>query len=52
MTNAQLQATCEESATSAISARIGVPVTTAQARILADLWSYYYGAALAYYGGK
>lgn len=52
MTAAQLQSVCEESATGAISARIGVPVTTAEAKRLADLWDYYYGAALAYYGGK
>jgi len=52
MTATQLQATCEESATTAISAHIGVPVTTAEAKRLADLWDYYYGAALAYYGGK
>lgn len=52
MTTIQLQATCEESATTAISARIGVPVTTTEAKRLSDLWNYYYGAALAYYGGK
>ena len=52
MSATQLQATCEESATTAISASIGCPVTTTEAQRLNELWAYYYSAALAYYGGK
>lgn len=43
---------CEESAVSAISAKLRIPVTLTQARRLSELWAEYYGAAVAYYGDE
>ena len=41
-----------ESATTAISMYLGIPVTEKQAMLLTELWDYYYTAALAYYGAE
>lgn len=44
--------TAQESAVTAISIHIGCPITLTEAMRLDALWSIYYGAALAHYGGK
>jgi hypothetical protein len=52
MTITQLTLICQESATTAISMHLDVPVTMRQAQLLTDLWNHYYAAALAYYDAK
>jgi len=47
--NAATTKVCEESATTAISMLLSVPVTVTQAKRLTTLWNDYFAAAVAHY---